>query len=291
MAQEKKAAAKKPAKKVEVVKEPVTVGYEGYAPSEEAKPSTQKIGDQELWEVRDRTYVLTSKKTPILVTIPARHTQKRNLLWMDPVKGYERELRYATNQKSVFADEQEGHVTLEHIMIRNGSLFVPKNKVALQKLLSIYHPLKDKIYKEVDERKAAVNDLNIMDLEFEAESAAVNMGIDLAESIMRVEVGNNVSKMTSKELRRDLRLFARTSPELFLQLANDDNIVLRNVAIKATEAGIIELLDDNRTVIWKSTGRKIMTVPFDTNPYSAMASFFKTDDGVEIYSSIEKRLG
>ena len=32
-----------------------------------------------------------------------------------------------------------------------------------------------------------------------------------------------------------------------------------------------------------------MTIPFDENPYSAMASFMKTDEGVEIYKSIEKR--
>jgi hypothetical protein len=33
-----------------------------------------------------------------------------------------------------------------------------------------------------------------------------------------------------------------------------------------------------------------MTIPFDENPYSAMAAFFKTDDGVEVYKSIEKKL-
>ena len=33
-----------------------------------------------------------------------------------------------------------------------------------------------------------------------------------------------------------------------------------------------------------------MTVPFDENPYSAMASFFKTDEGVEIFKSVEKKL-
>jgi len=33
-----------------------------------------------------------------------------------------------------------------------------------------------------------------------------------------------------------------------------------------------------------------MTVPFDENPYSAMASWFKTDEGVEVYKSIDKKL-
>jgi hypothetical protein len=33
-----------------------------------------------------------------------------------------------------------------------------------------------------------------------------------------------------------------------------------------------------------------MTVPFEENPYSAFAAFLKTDEGVEIFKSIEKKL-
>jgi hypothetical protein len=33
-----------------------------------------------------------------------------------------------------------------------------------------------------------------------------------------------------------------------------------------------------------------MNVPFDENPFSAFAAFLKTDEGVEIYRSIEKNL-
>ena len=33
-----------------------------------------------------------------------------------------------------------------------------------------------------------------------------------------------------------------------------------------------------------------MTVPFDENPYSALAAYFKTDDGIEMFKTIEKRL-
>ena len=65
---------------------------------------------------------------------------------------------------------------------------------------------------------------------------------------------------------------------------------LRNVAIRAAEAGIINLSSDQRTFTWGSNGRKLMNVPFDENPYSAFAAFLKTDEGVEIYKSIDKKL-
>ena len=108
---------------------------------------------------------------------------------------------------------------------------------------------------------------------------------------MRVEIGSRVSKMSSKELKRDLILFARRNPHAFLELVADDNVQLRNFGIKATEEGIIKLSSDQRSFNWGSNGRKLMTIPFDEHPYSALAAWFKTDEGMEIYKNIEKRLG
>ena len=129
-----------------------------------------------------------------------------------------------------------------------------------------------------------------MELEIEALNAAKNLDVEMAEAVMRVELGSKVSNMTSKELKRDLLLFARNNPDLFLELVSDDNVQLRNFGIKATEAGIIQLSQDQRNFTWASNGRKIMTVPFDEHTYYALAVFFKTDEGMEIFSNIEKRL-
>jgi len=159
----------------------------------------------------------------------------------------------------------------------------------LQKILSLYHPLKNKIYRELDQVEIAKDDLFELELEIDALNAAKNIEIDQAEAIMRVEMGSKVSEMSSKELKRDLLLFAKNNPKLFLELANDDNVQLRNFAIRAAEANIIKLADDQRTFHWASNGRKLMTVPFDENPYSAMASFFKTDEGIQVFQSIEKK--
>ena len=121
-------------------------------------------------------------------------------------------------------------------------------------------------------------------------NAAKSMDIDQAEAILRVEIGSKVSNMTSKEIKKDIMVFAKKNPKLFLNLANDENTQLRNFAIKATEAGIIKLSQDQRDFKWATNGKKLMTVPFDENPYSAMAAYFKTDEGDEIYKSIEKKL-
>jgi len=242
------------------------------------------------WEIKDRTYFLLGGKSPLTHTIPSKHTRKYSLLWFDPETGEQEELRYATNQSSPLVSKQKGEVTLGHIMFKNGSLFVPKEKQNLQKLLSLYHPLKDKVYEEFSAIEVAIDELDELELQLDALNAAREMEIDQAEAILRVEIGSKVSKMSSKELKRDLLLFAKKNPYLFLELANDDNVQLRNIAIRAAEDRIIILSQDQRTFSWASTGRKLMNVPFDENPYSAMAAFFKTDEGVEIFKSIEKKL-
>lgn len=242
------------------------------------------------WEIKDRVYYLKGNKKPLVMTLPSKHSEKRSLLYFDEEKGYQRELRYATNQPSVFADEQEGPVTLEHVMFRDGALYVPRQNQALQKLLSLYHPLRNRMYEEFDAVKEAVDDLEYIQFELEALNLAAAMDIDQAEAIMRVEYGSKVSEMTSKEIKRDIILFAKRNPGLMIELANDENVELRSMGVKAVEAGILKLANDQRTFTWASNGRKVMTVPFDENPYSALAAYFKTDEGIEVYQNIEKRL-
>ena len=195
-----------------------------------------------------------------------------------------------TNQKTPFVDEMQGDKRMAHIMFRNGILQVPKEKTVLQKLLSLYHPHNGILFEEVNKVKEAANELDFMEVQLEAMNTAQNLQIDMAEAVMRVEIGSDVTKMSSKELRRDLLMFAKAKPVLFLELVYDDNVQLRNIAITASEQGIISLSQDQRTFNWTSTGRKLMTVPFDENPYSALAHWFKTDEGTEVFSSIEKRL-
>lgn len=251
---------------------------------------TKEITKPKNWEIKDRVYYLNGNKQPIVKVIATKHTSKRPLLWFDEEKGYQRELRYATNQPSPFVDEQEGPATLEQIAFRNGSLFVPKSKQNLQLLLSLYHPLKNSVYNELDEVKDAEDDLSYLEVEIEALNLATKLEVDALEAILRVEVGNKVNNMTSQELKRDVLLFARRNPGLFLELAQDENVQVRNFGIKAVEAGLIKLSDDQRTFQWGSNGRKLMAVPFDENPYSALAAWFKTDDGIEVYQNLEKRL-
>ena len=254
------------------------------------KKKEKEVVVNDSWEIKDRQYYLLGGKEPLTYTLSSRHTQRYPLLWFDQEKNEQRALRYATNQNSPFVDEQKGEVTLKHIQFKDGVLHVPKQYQALQKMLSLYHPGLNKKYAERKPVQVAINEVEEIEFEIDAMNVARTLDIDLAEAILRVEKGSEVSKMSSKELKRDLLLYAKRNPRLFLELVNDDNVQLRNFGIKATEMGLLKLSQDQRTFSWGSNNRKLMNVPFDEHPYTALAAWFKTDEGMEIFSNIEKRL-
>ena len=258
--------------------EPVNKFVEVEIPRERKVPSNE-------WEIKDRLYYLKGGKKPL-----SRSLKSANVYYFDEEKGHERELKYCSNQRTPFVDEMKGDQRLEHIIFRDGNLFVERSKTTLQKLLSLYHPHKDTMYEEYKPAALAAEEIDVLEMQVDALTAAKNIDVDMAEAIMRVEVGSKVSDLSSKELRRDLLLFAKNNPQLFLELADDENVMLRNFGIRAVEVGILRLSSDQRNFLWGSTGRKLMVIPFDEHPYTALAHWFKTDEGMEIYSNIEKRL-
>ena len=247
----------------------------------EVKPEPKK----DKWEVKDRVYYIKGNKKPLSQMI-----RSANIYWFDEEKGYERELKYCENQRTCFVDEMKGDQRLAHIIFRSGALHVPREKTVLQKLLSTYHPERNVTFYEWKPEAKAADEIDILEVEINALNAAQNLDVDMAEAVMRVEIGSKVSELSSKELRRDLLVFARNNPRLLLELADDENVMLRNFGIRATEAGILRLSSDQRNFLWGKNGRKLMVIPFDEHPYTALAHWFKTDEGMEIYSNIEKRL-
>ena len=213
------------------------------------KPKATKIKEQvdtnDKWDYKDRQYYLLGDDTPVMKLL-----RSKGIYWFDEEKGYEREIKLTTNQRTVFVDEFKGDAKLEHIIFRDGVLNVPKNKVVLQQLLSLFHPGKGRDYDERNNEADAQDELSIIEVQLEALNVAKNMEIDQAEAIVRTEAGSRVSKMSSKEVKRDLMVFAKNDPYLFLELAMDENINIRNVGIKAVEEGILSLSSDQRTFMW-----------------------------------------
>ena len=85
-------------------------------PRERVKPKNE-------WEIKDRVYYLKGNKKPL-----SRMIKSANIYYFDEEKGYERELKYCQNQRTPFVDEMKGDQRLDHIVFRNGTLYVEKEK-------------------------------------------------------------------------------------------------------------------------------------------------------------------
>ena len=237
----------------------------------------------EKWEIKERTYQLKNM-SPLTYKI-----RSSKMLWFDEDKGVNREIRYASNQKSLFVEDQDKYAQLDHVVFENGMLTVPRNNPMLQQLLSIYHPDKH-LWEELDAVQEAKDDIDIIEQEIEAQRLVQELEIEHLEAILRTEVGSDVIKMSTKEIKRDCYLFAKNNPELFIEIANDEDIKLRNLANRAVESHLVNLTDDNTVFKWAKNGKTIMKVPFDEHPYTAFARFLKTDKGVDVMKAIQKKL-
>ena len=85
-------------------------------------------------QFEDKLYELTIGETPITYVL-----KTRGLLWFDKNLGYEREIKYCQNQKTIFKDEMKGPERLSHVIFRDGMLFVPKEQQTLQTFLAHHH--------------------------------------------------------------------------------------------------------------------------------------------------------
>ena len=107
-------------------------------------PKPKKVEPKKpIWEIKDRVYYLKGNNKPL-----SNMLRTNGIYYFDEEKGYERELKYCQNQRTSFVDEMQGDQRLEHVVFRNGVLFVEKNKTVLQKLLSLYHPHNGNIFYE-----------------------------------------------------------------------------------------------------------------------------------------------
>ena len=243
-----------------------------------------------LSELKNKVFILKGGVTPVNYILRSRHSANKPLQYFDEeIRAY-RSLRYASNQISIFEDEQIGDVSLPAIIFSNGRLDVRKEDQVLQEFLE-KHPDNGKVFVEFDPGAQAEKELDRVELELEAMSAVRDLDFEDLEAIARSVIKGRINNMTSKEIKRDMLMWAKANPERFMSLLNDENLKLRNLAIRAVEAGVIMVDQDQRTVKWgKGKKEKIVTVPYGENVYSALGAYFKTDEGLDVMQKIANEL-
>lgn len=275
----------KEAKKPSIETQATSKAVEAVSPKDTIKVKEKTIFSD--WEYKDRTYRVSGRHNPAIYWLQSRPSTNSPMLYWDEKNNKNRQVRYATNFDSPFKDEQHGTAIPGVIMFEEGTLHTTKDQVGLQQFLFL-HPKKNVKFYMVDNEAVAEDQLDQLDLEFEALKLSKELDIDHIEAIMRTQLRSDVDVMTTKELRREARLFAKQDPKYFISLATDEDISLRNIAIKGAEFGILTVTDTQ--VLYTDTGRKIFDVGFDENPYTKLVKFFKKDEGIDLLKSLKIKL-
>tara|TARA_B100002019_G_scaffold293516_1_gene321828 strand:+ start:5097 stop:5834 length:738 start_codon:yes stop_codon:yes gene_type:complete len=242
-------------------------------------------------EAKDRVYKLTRDRAPLSCIIPSRNSRRSPLLYFDQDKGYNRALRYARNQKSCFEDEQDGAAIVEPIVFEDGMLSVPKNNPVLQEFLH-YHPLNGKKFIEVDYSKDASQEIEKLNVEVDALIEAKSLSIEQCEQVGRVLFSKDVTTMSSAELKRDILVFARKNPQVFISALKDPALKLQSTVQLFFDNKILGFRNKKRDVHYNLEGNKkrMTTIPFGVDPIQFLADWFRTDEGVEVLEFLEKQL-
>lgn len=240
--------------------------------------------------IEDKVYVLKRKNFPMSLMLNSRNSARNPLLYFDEETGQNRALRYARNQKSPFEDEQDGHAILEPIIFEDGLLAVPKNNQVLQKFLA-YHPDNGILFEELDTKKDASDQIDWMMVQLNAQNAAMNLDIATREAIGRILLGARVDNLSSEELKRDVLLYARNNPEEFLDMIDDPELRLQNIAAKALQDNLFTLKNNRRDIYFNlpDNKKKLMGIPFGDDPIKLLTSYLQSDEGIELYKVLETK--
>lgn len=241
-------------------------------------------------EIKDRTYKLL-KGSPLSYTLPTRSTNHMPLLWYDEENHINRVLRYASNQKSPFEDEQDGNVIIPPVVFEDGLLHVTKTNPVLQSFLH-YHPYNGIVFDEVNKEKDAHKEVENLNLEVDALIEAKSLQVEQLEMVYRVIFGRDPSTISTAELKRDILIFAKQQPKEFLSFVNDPELKFQAKVRLFFEHSLLILKNNNKEIWFNTTGnkKKMISVPYGEEPYDAAGYYLKSDEGLESLKSLEKIL-
>lgn len=238
----------------------------------------------------DKVYRLLNGN-PLSYTLASRNTQRFPLMWYDENNNVNRPLRYASNQKSPFEDEQDGNAILEPIVFEDGLLRVPKNNPVLQEFLH-YHPLNGIVFIEVDKEKDAAKELDDINIEVDALIKAKELSIEQIETLTRVIFGKDPSLISTAELKRDILVFAKSNPQEFLNTMDDPDLKYQAKVRLFFENKLLTFRNNDREVWFNTTSnkKKMLSIPFGEDPYDVVALYLQSDEGLDALKMLELSL-
>jgi len=242
---------------------------------------------------RDRDYILCNGLAPLSFSLQVRDKRDKRLLFVDKNNHSNEVLRYSRNHSSPFERDQDGTAIIESIEFEDGKYSAGIDNPNVQYFL-LHHPENiangGRTFYEHDPAADAEISIEASLLEMKATTEAYNLTEEKMYAIARVHLNGNIDKMSANELKMNLITLAKENPEAFLEILDDPDLDISNVAALAFEKGLVNFragkdifynLEDNK--------KKILTVSHDVDKIDALSAWFKTNEGREFYQHLAKK--
>jgi hypothetical protein len=256
------------------------------------KPSTEnvaiataspKVPRKDVWEKKDKLYRVLSGGG-IVYSLP-----QTGVTIYDESKNTIREIRYCPNEASIWRDEQSEFAQREHIMFRDGLLYVPYTKPNLIEYLT-KHPGNTENdgnrFELVDDAKTAEEQLST---EFQMLDAVQLVRDKEIDELLPIALFYNMNvNRPSSEIRFDLLQEARSNPAGFISAFDNPMVAVRST-IKTAEMYQIIKSDESGTY-WFDSGRLIVSTPVGQDSIDVLARFCMTEKGSLVLSELEQKV-
>jgi hypothetical protein len=200
-----------------------------------------------------------------------------------------REVRYCSNEQSIFVDEQGSFVMREPVKFSDGMITVTYDNPALIEFLE-RHPDNEKnggtTFRKLVKEKTSEKELDTAFLEADVIALIKNSSVtDLYPMAMHYGV---TTEQSAKDTKADLLRIGRSRPQEFLSIYNSPTTKLKAMVKTAHEYNIITLKPE--AIYWFDSQAVIIQNPQGKRPEETMAAFLTSDNGLAVLEEIQKQL-
>lgn len=207
----------------------------------------------------------------------------------DEGSGEMRNVRYSSNEPSIFRDEQTLNPIKSPIVFQGGKLFVDNSKPNLIAFLD-NHPQNQEnggsTFRRVDTVKRVQVELSSEFLVVDAVGLLRSKPLD---DLLAVAVSRNIDvDRPVEEVKHDLLVYAKRSPQEFIEAFDSPAVRAKATVKQADSYQIIKVSAD--AVKWFDTNKMIISIPAGKDPVDTFVRYLLTEVGSPVLSEIEAQL-
>lgn len=229
--------------------------------------------------------------------------RKGDLMALDPNTKKRRKIRYASNQTTIFTEDQLGQSKLPALMLKDGIMVVDDTDETLIQFMDV-HPLNGSKFKRVDEEADAAEELESDEVITNIKAAifAKNKQKDgsiALESLLSIKSKTlsfaEIQELGPAQIRQKLYALANSSPDEFLNDKGEVNcfeskdFIFKDIVLRSMAEGVLKMNSKQTEISW-ANGEIIIKIPKGKDYVEFFANFLQSKDGMTVMKQVADEL-